>query len=355
VPKKQATSQDVADLAGVSRTTVSFVLNNVPGMKISEETRQRVLEAARRLDYYPASAARTLASGKTHRIGLVLCEQRDHLMANAFLPAFLRGVSDLAHQEGYRVVFQSAEDRTGETAYVGLLREQHVDGLIVSGPRSNDAQLSRLHEEGYPLVLHGHLPDCAIPFVDVDNVGGAHKAVSHLVGLGHRRIGLITNAPLSYTAAQDRLTGYRQALQEAALPLDDELIRYGEFSPQSGRRAMESLLALSSPPSAVFGASDVVALGAMAAARERGMRIPQDVALVGFDDIFFAAYVSPPLTTVRLPAYGLGWAAGELLIRLTNEDELAETQMLLESELVIRQSCGGSNPAIDSLESKGRR
>ncbi|NIO69160.1 MAG: substrate-binding domain-containing protein [Anaerolineae bacterium] len=348
--RKQATSQDVADLAGVSRTTVSFVLNNVPGMKISEETRQRVLEAARQLDYYPASAARTLASGKTHRIGLVLCEQRDHLMANAFLPAFLRGVSDLAHQEGYRVIFQSAEDKTGKTGYVGLLREQHVDGLIVSGPRSDDFQLSRLHEEGYPLVLHGHLPDCAIPFVDVDNVGGAHKAVSHLIGLGHRRIGLITNAPLSYTAAQDRLTGYRQALQEAALPLDDELVRYGEFSPQSGRVAMESLLALPSPPSAVFVASDVVALGAMAAVRERGMRIPQDVALVGFDDIFFAAYVSPPLTTVRLPAYGLGWAAGDMLIRLISEDEPVERQMLLESELVIRQSCGGNGPANNTAQ-----
>jgi DNA-binding LacI/PurR family transcriptional regulator len=346
MPKKQATSQDVADLAGVSRTTVSFVLNNVPGMKISEETRQRVLEAARQLNYYPTSAARTLASGKTRRIGLVLCEQREHLMADAFLPAFLRGVSDLAHQEGYRVVFQSAEDSTGETTYGDLLHEQHVDGLIVSGPRSDDFQLSRLQEEGYLLVLHGRLPDCALPFIDVDNIGGAHKAVSHLVGLGHSRIGLITNAPLSYTSSQDRLTGYRQALQEAELPFEDELVRYGEFSPESGRRAMESLLALPTPPSAVFVASDVVALGAMAAVRERGMRIPQDVALVGFDDIFLAAYVSPPLTTVRLPAYGLGWAAGDMLIRFINEDQPpVERQMLLASELVIRQSCGGNSTA----------
>jgi len=347
--KKQATSQNVADLAGVSRTTVSFVLNGVPGVKISEETRQRVLEAARQLNYYPASAARTLASGKTHRIGLVFCEQRDHLMADAFLPAFLRGVNDLAHQEGYRLVFQSAEDRTGETAYVGLLREQHVDGLIVSAPRSDDLQLSRLHEEGYPLVLHGHLSDCSLPFVDVDNIGGACKAVSHLIELGYRRIGLITNAPLSYTSSQDRLTGYRQALQEAELPSDDELVRCGEFSPESGLRAMESLLALPSPPSAVFVASDVVALGAMAAVREWGMRIPQDVALVGFDDIFLAAYVSPPLTTVRLPAYGLGWAAGDMLIRLISEDEPLERQMLLESELVIRQSCGGNSSAKSQM------
>lgn len=350
MPKKQATSQDVANLAGVSRTTVSFVLNNVPGMKISEETRQRVLEAAQQLNYYPVSAARTLASGKTHRIGLVLCEQRDHLIADAFLPAFLRGVSDLAYQEGYRVVFQSAEDKTGETAYVGLLREKHVDGLIISAPRSDDPQLPRLYAEGYPLVLHGHLPVCALPFVDIDNVGGAYKAVNHLIGLGHRRVGLITNAPLSYTAAQDRLTGYRQALQEAELPFDDELIRYGEFSPESGRRAMKSLLTLPSPPSAVFVASDVVALGAMAAAREGGTRIPQDVALVGFDDIFLAAYVSPPLTTVRLPAYGLGWAAGDILIRLINEDEAVERQMLLESELVIRQSCGGNSLAKSQTE-----
>ena len=139
--------------------------------------------------------------------------------------------------------------------------------------------------------------------------------------------------------------GYRQTLQEAELPLDDGLIRYGEFSPESGRRAMDSLLALPSPPNAVFVASDVVALGAMTAVRERGMRIPQDVALVGFDDIFLAAYVSPPLTTVRLPAYGLGWAAGDRLIRLINKDKLVEREVLLGSELVIRQSCGGSDLA----------
>jgi len=349
MPKKQATSQDVADLAGVSRTTVSFVLNNVPGMKISEETRQRVIEAARQLNYYPASAARTLASGKTRRIGLVLCEQRDHLIADAFLLAFLRGVNDLANQQGYRVVFQGAGDEIGKISYVGLLREQHVDGLIISAPRSDDLHLSRLHEEGYPLVLHGRLPDRALPFVDVDNVSGARKAVMHLVELGHHRIGLITNAPLSYTSAQDRLAGYRQALQEAGLPFDDELVRYGEFSPESGRRAMESLLALSSPPGAVFVASDVVALGAMTAVRERGMHIPRDVALVGFDDIFLAAYVSPPLTTVRLPAYGLGWAASDMLIRLISEDEPLERQMLLESELVIRQSCGGNSSAKSQM------
>jgi len=143
-----------------------------------------------------------------------------------------------------------------------------------------------------------------------------------------------------YTSSQDRLAGYRQALQDAGLPFDDELVRYGEFSPESGRKAMESLLASPSPPSAVFVASDVVALGAMAAVRERGMRIPQDIALVGFDDIFLAAYLSPPLTTLRLPAYGLGWAAGDMLIRLISEDEPVERYMLLESELVIRWSCG---------------
>jgi len=174
-------------------------------------------------------------------------------------------VSDLAHQEGHQVVFQSTEDRAGETAYAGLLREQHVDGLIVSGPRCDDAQLSRLHEEGYPLVLHGHLPDCTTPFVDVDNVGGAYKAVSHLIGLGYRRIGFDHQRPSLI---------YGRPRQTDGLPSS-----------------------------------------------------------LGFDDIFFAAYVSPPLTTVRLPAYGLGWTAGESLIRLTNEDELAETQMLLESEL----------------------
>jgi DNA-binding LacI/PurR family transcriptional regulator len=339
--RKPARSQDVAKLAGVSRTTVSFVLNDVPDVKISQETRQRVLEAARELNYYPTAAARSLASGKTHRIGLILGEGQKRLSADAFLPGFLQGVTASVHQRGYLVVLQMAEDVPSHEAFARLLREQQVDGLILSGPRSGDPVLAELAEEHFPLILHGRLADSTLPCVDVDNKAGAYQAVTHLIGLGHRRIGFISNAPLSYSGTQDRFAGYKQSLAEFDLPLDGELVRTAAFLPETGRAAMEGLLALSRRPTAVFVASDVVATGAMAAIRDDGLRIPEDMAVVGFDDIFLAAHLRPPLTTVRVPAYGLGWTAAQVLISLIEGDEDVSS-VVLETELVVRESCGAS-------------
>lgn len=342
--RRQARSQDVATLAGVSRTTVSFVLNNVPGVKISEETRQRVLDAARQLNYYPRAAARTLASGKTQRIALVLGEGQKHLAADAFLPTFLQGITASIHHRGYLLVLQMAEDVPSHEDYARLIREQQVDGLILSGPRSGDPLLQELAEDHFPMILHGQTPDCPLPCVDVDNKAGAYQAVTHLIGLGHRRIGFISNAPLSYSGALERYVGYQQALTEHDLPLDDDLVGIGEFLPESGQAAMERLLDLSIPPTALFAASDVVAIGAMSAIHERGLRVPQDVAVVGFDDIFLASHAHPPLTTVHVPAYGLGWTAAEVLISVI-EGEEEGASVMLETELVIRESCGAGTHA----------
>ena len=342
--RKPARSQDVAKLAGVSRTTVSFVLNDVPGVKISQETRQRVLEAARELNYYPTAAARSLASGKTQRIGLILGEGQKRLSADAFLPTFLQGVTALVHQRGYHLVLQMAEDVPSHEAYARLLREQQVDGLILSGPRSDDPLLAELAEERFPLILHGRLADCTQPCVDVDNKAGAYQAVTHLIGLGHWRIGFVSNAPLFYSGTQDRFAGYKQALAEYDIPLKRELVRTAAFLPATGRTAMEELLALPQRPTAVFVASDVVAIGAMGAIQGAGLHIPDDMAVVGFDDIFLAAHLQPPLTTVRVPAYGLGWTAAQVLISLIEGDEDVSSVML-ETELVVRESCGASRSA----------
>jgi len=342
--RNQATSRDVARLAGVSRTTVSFVLNNVPGTKITEETRQRVLRAARELDYYPVAAARSLASGKTYRIGLVLGEGQRRLSADAFLPTFLQGVTASVHQRGYLLVLQLSEDVPSHEAYARLIGEQQVDGLILSGPRSDDPLVPQLAEERFPLILHGQLSGCDFPCVDVDNQTGAYQAVSHLINLGHSRIGFISNAPLSYSGAQARFAGYKQALAEHGIPLNDNLVSTAAFLPEAGQAAMEELLSLSNRPTAVFAASDVVAMGAMAAIQAAGLEIPDDMAVVGFDDIFLAAYAHPPLTTVRVPAYGLGWTAAEILIRLIEGDQEASS-VTLETELVIRDSCGAKQHA----------
>jgi LacI family transcriptional regulator len=178
----------------------------------------------------------------------------------------------------------------------------------------------------------------------VDNKAGAYQAVTHLIGLGHRRIGFVSNAPLPYAGAQDRFAGYRQALTEHNLPMDDDLVRIAAFLPEKGEAAMEELLALPERPTAVFAASDVVAIGVMGAIQAAGLQVPDDVAVVGFDDIFLAAHTHPPLTTVRVPAYGLGWTAAEVLVSLIDGDE--DTPMVtLETKLVIRDSCGAKGAA----------
>lgn len=340
MPRKRVTSQDVAELAGVSRTTVSFVLNDVPGAKISEETRQRVLDAARQLNYYPASAARSLASGRTNVIGLVLCQSPNSIFADAFLPEVIRGLGEVSQEHGFRILLQSVEDVTWPEAYISLVREKYIDGLIVSGPRSDDAQLPQLAQEGFPIVLLGRLNEASFNFVDVDNVGAARMATEHLINLGHQRIGLITNAPLQYTASRDRLRGYRLALEAHGLTYDDNLVRYGNFREESGYAAMTQLLKLAERPTAMFVACDLVAFGAMEAIKEQGLAIPEDIAVVGFDDVRLASYVDPPLTTVHLPAYRQGKRAADLVIRLIGGEDIEETQVLLKTELVIRESCG---------------
>ncbi|MBI2844958.1 MAG: LacI family DNA-binding transcriptional regulator [Chloroflexi bacterium] len=337
--KRRATSQDVAARAGVSRTTVSLVLNGVPNVRISEKTRARVFLASQELEYYPDAAARSLVRGLTQTLGVILCQTPDRIFADAFLPEVLRGIGEAAQGNGFRVLLQSVEDITRPAAYLHLVREKRIDGIILSGPRADDQQLLRLREEGFPVVLLGQLEGSGIPFVDVDNIAGAKRGAEHLLSLGHRRIGLITNAPLHYTASAQRLLGYRQALEEWGIGFDSSLVRYGDFHEESGKKAMAQLLDLSPPPTAVFVASDLVAFGAMEAIKSGGLRIPQDTALVGFDDVPLARYVDPPLTTIRLPAYELGARAAAMLLDMIQAKKDGEG-LLLDTELVVRESCG---------------
>ena len=338
MPNRRVTARDVAQRAGVSTTTVSFVLNNVEEMRISEETRQRVLEATKELDYHPDSLARRMVTGQTHNIAYVIRQSPDQAFADAFMPEVLNGLAQGAAAQNFHVLFEpiGPEDSRG---FAWLIRERHVDGLVISGPRTDDPELLNLLERGVPVVLQGQLPSVQVPFVDVDNQHGARVATRHLIELGHRRIGLITNAGLHYTAAAACLAGYREALTNAGLPYEEGLVRYGNFTPQSGEAAIVDLL--NEKPTAVFVASDVVALGAMKRLQTLGVRIPDDIALVGFDDIPLARYLDPPLTTMRLPAYGLGWGAAELITRFINRVPVENQEVLLETELIVRESCGG--------------
>jgi DNA-binding LacI/PurR family transcriptional regulator len=336
-PTRRTTSRDVAKLARVSRTTVSFILNNVPGVSFSEATRRRVLDAAKKLNYSPNVAGRKLVSGKSYTIGLVLCQSPQQIFTDAFLPQVILGVEQAVIQQGFHVLLKPV-DPNDTGGYTRLITENHVDGILLSGPRQDDKALMQLHEQRVPILLMGQLPGTSIPFVDVNAVDGAELAVHHLIGLGHQRIGIITNAPLNYTSAQQRRNGYLQALRKASLPIDQALIKEGNYTPASGFEAMKTLLSVAPRPTAVFVASDVVAIGAMLAIKEAGLHIPKDIAVVGFDDIPLAEFYDPPLTTIRLPAFGLGWAGGERLIRLIQGEGLDQGNVFLNSELIVRKS-----------------
>lgn len=334
---KRPTSRDVAELAGVSRTTVSFVLNRVQGISIPAETRRRVLEAAHKLNYHPDITGRRLATGKTHVIALVLSQTPDRVAADAFLPQVMHGLHQAAQKYDYHILFH-AQAPGKDQLYTRLIRERHADGIVLSGPRTDDTELIKLYREGIPIMLMGQLPNTDIPFVDADNLGGARAAVEYLLELGHERIAIITNAPLTYTASRDRLEGYKAALKAHGIKPDKRLVRTGDFTQASGQAAMTRLLKLTPRPTAVFVASDVVALGALQAIKQHGLRVPDDISLVGFDDIPAASWVEPPLTTVRLPAFGIGWGAAERLIRLIDGEELEQRSVLLETQLIERGS-----------------
>jgi DNA-binding LacI/PurR family transcriptional regulator len=240
------------------------------------------------------------------------------------------------------LLFRPVEVDEPNGSYAELVRGRHTAGLILSGPRSDDAYLLDLHEDGFPVVLHGQLNGSEIPCVDVDNVQGALDAVRHLLSLGHRRIGIITNAPLVYVASRQRLEGYRQALEEADVAYDQALVRQGNFDEESGYVAIKQLLAVDDAPTAVFIASDMVAMGALRALQEEGVSVPQELAIVGFDDITAARFITPALTTVHVPTFGLGWSGAELVIRIVDGDRPKHIRFLLDTELVIRESCGAS-------------
>ena len=334
---KRATSFDVAELAGVSRTTVSFVLNNVPGVSISESTRKNVLEAARKLNYHPNESGRRLSSGRSKMIGLVLLQSAEQVFNDAFLLQVLVGLEAVASRSGFHVLLKNIKGSQSD-GYSQLINENHVDGIIFSGPLQEDPLLLDLHSRGFPIMLMGQMPNTAIPYVDANVVMGAEAAVRHLIDCGHTRIGMITNAQFRYSTARQRRDGYCNALRAANYPIDEALIAEGDYTPSSGFRAMNAMLDLPELPSAVFVASDVVAIGAIQAIKQRNLRIPQDIAIIGFDDIPMAEYLDLPLSTIRLPAYGLGWAAGERLIRLILGEDIESQGVLLGTELIIRQS-----------------
>ncbi len=336
---KRITSHDVAKLAGVSRTTVSVVLNNAPGFQISAETKEKVLEAAETLGYVPNAAAQALASRRSKVIGLVMTRSPHHIASDSFLPQIISGMLTVTKQNNLRLLIESVDTEHQKKAYLELAAAKRIDGMILATPRLDDIALEGFELGDIPMVLMGHLEDSNLYSVDVNNCTAASIAVQYLLELGHTQIACITNAPASYTAAPDRVKGYKKALQSAGIEPDEELIRYADFDPASGYERMKSILNTGKKITAVFVASDNVAMGAKAALREAGLKIPQDISLIGFDDLPWARFADPPLTTIHLPAEELASQACLMLMSLLKGIEPLEKHVSLNTNLIVRDSC----------------
>ncbi len=335
---KRVTSQDVADLAGVSRTTVSFVLNNVTRFNITPQTRQKVLDAAESLGYVPNASAQALASRRAKAIGLVMTRSPRYIASDTFLPQIIGGLLDVVKSKKLGLLIEWVEPGRQLATYRGLVNAKHIDGMILLTPRLDDDGLKELEDFDVPTILMGELPGSNLYSVDVDNRLAAQKVVGHLVDLGHRDIACILNAPPPYSSATERLLGYQDALEAANIPFNNQLVRHADFDPASGYKQMQALLTSAEPFSAVFTASDNVTIGVLSAIRDAGKLVPDDLSVAGFDDIPWAAFSDPPLTTIRMPAQELAHHACYLLLDLMQGQIPENKHMRLETELVIRKS-----------------
>jgi LacI family transcriptional regulator len=345
--------KDVARHAGVSTTTVSHVVNET--RFVSEETRQKVLEAIEALDFYPSAAARSLVTKSTRKIGLVIAD-----ITNPFFTAVTRGVEDEINQHRYNTILcNTDEDPEREDDYLHLLTTQQIDGLIIAPTGSRSKSLIQMAKTNIPIVLLDRKsPGIEAPLISVENEVGAYQATRYLIELGHQRIVFLMTLE-AISTQQDRLDGFRRACQEANISVNENWIistdpRFYGTSPHlptspvkpppypknvpSAHDVLSELLQAPGRPSAVFLANNQLTLGTLYAFKESGLKCPEDISLISFDDHDWAPIFSPALTVVRQPTYRLGQAAAKMLMQLIN-GETIESPPPLPVELILRESC----------------
>ena len=334
-----ANLKQVARAAGVSPATVSRVLNAAPN--VSRETRLRVERAIEGLQYQPSRVARRLRTQDRpgQMIGLLVPD-----IQNPFYVEVVRGVEDRAYAHGCGVMMCNfAQTEEKEHFFLDILRHERVDGLILAPARPDDRKVMEVVRSGIPVVcVDRGLKDADVDMVVVDNMEGARAAVEHLIGLGHRRIAHVAGLP-QIPSTSERLDGYYAAFEAAGLTPDAALVRHGNSKHESGRDLTAELLDLPEPPTALFTGNNLITLGALETIHRRGLRIPQDVALVGFDDMYWAISLNPPLTAVSQPGYEIGRRAADLLFQRVAEPDRPPAKVVLKTTLIVRQSCGANS------------
>jgi LacI family transcriptional regulator len=335
---RKPTQGDVARLARVSQTAVSYVLSNKPAVNLSDETRQRILAAAQELGYVPNSAARALRTRKSMTIANIIPD-----ITNPFYPWFERGIQDAIESEGYDlIVFNTDGLREKEQRALRFARQGRVDGLIMTPFHLSPADFSPLADSGIAAVVLGRTEldwsSSEIDNISIDNVAAARTAVDHLLDKGHLRVAMI--AGIRGTPPRERrVEGYREALAAHNMPVVEQLIRAGEFTEAGGYEGAKELLRLSPRPTAIFAANDLMAIGALQALREEGIAVPGEIAIVGFDDISAASLVHPSLTTIAQFPYELGRRAADLLFdRLSGRRTGPGDHVEMPFELIVRES-----------------
>jgi len=335
------TLEDIAKQAGVSRSTVSRVVNESPDVR--ETVRKRVLDVIQGAGYQPHAAARALASQRSGTIGLVLPHSVSFFFTDPYYPHLTKGIAQACNQYDQTLaLFLVGSKEDEEKIFPRLARKGFLDGVIVqSGHHGEQWIIGRFLDAKLPMVIAGR-PFRAdnVSYIDIDNVSAASMAVSHLIQLGRKRIALITG-PTNSTVGIDRKQGYLKAITDRGREVDEALITEGDFTEAGGYYSMQRLLL--AKPDAVFAASDIMALGAIRAAREAGLRVPDDLAVVGFDDLPIATVSDIQLTTVRQPVVQFGAKAVEVLIDLIENGIDPPRHIILDTELVIRDSCGGGS------------
>ena len=324
--------KDIARAAGVSHSTVSRALTD--SSLVRDETKDRIRRLADEMGYTPSAIARSLVRQRTETIGVVVST-----VADPFVSEVVRGIEETAFDRNFSVILcESSNNREREIAAVEMLRQKRVDGIVVSASTVGDFYMPLLDELDVPIVLvNREQGTCYAYSVVTDDVHGGAVAVEYLLRLGHKRIGHITG-PGASQSSHNRLQAYRHTIESFGLVCDFGLVAPGDGSVDGGRHGAEHLLALQRPPTAIFCYNDLTAIGAILAVKARGLKAPGDVSIVGFDDIPFAEYVDPPLTTVRQHRYEMGRLATEMVLDLLQGKE-PEANIFLLGELIVRESC----------------